>query len=257
MSDAPPPPPPGGDGDPSVPPLPPGFGSPAAPPPPQGPSATPPPPGGYPQQPPPPGGYSQQPPPPGAYGAPQPPGQQFGQPSYGYQPPAAAYQYGTGLPSSALLASPGKRIGGWLIDFVIVLIINIPVVIVMFLVLAQTSTDSFGNTYRADLGLGGQLLINLVSTAIWAAYHIGFVAAKGQTPGAMLVKVKIVRLSDGQIPGAGPATMRVVPNLVGLIPCLGVLLSLGLWIWALVNLFSNERRQTPFDLAAKTVVIEA
>ena len=51
--------------------------------------------------------------------------------------------------------------------------------------------------------------------------------------------------------------MRWVPNLVGLVPCLGPFLSLGLWIWALVNLFSNERRQTPFDLAAKTVVIDA
>ena len=81
-------------------------------------------------------------------------------------------------------------------------------------------------------------------------------AAKGQTPGAMLVKVKVVRLSDGATPGAGPATMRWVPNLVGLIPCLGPLLALGLWIWALVNLFSNPLRQTPFDLAAKTVVID-
>ncbi|UDY38105.1 RDD family protein [Dermatobacter hominis] len=155
-----------------------------------------------------------------------------------------------------MLASPGKRIGGFLIDFVIMVIINIPVAIVLFLVLAQTSTDSFGNTYRADLGIGGQLLINLVSTLIWAAYHIGFVAVKGQTPGAMLVKVKVVRLADGQIPGGGPATLRVLPNFVGLIPCLGIFLSIGLWIWALVNLFSNERRQTPFDLAAKTVVID-
>ena len=161
------------------------------------------------------------------------------------------------LKVSGKFTTPGKRIGGFLIDVVIMLVINIPVVIVMFLLLAQTSTDTFGNTYRADLGLGGQLLINLVTMAIYAAYHIGFVAVKGQTPGAMLVKVKVVRLADGQIPGGGPATMRWVPNLVGLVPCLGPFLSLGLWIWALVNLFSNERRQTPFDLAAKTVVIDA
>jgi hypothetical protein len=51
--------------------------------------------------------------------------------------------------------------------------------------------------------------------------------------------------------------MRYVPNLVQLVPCVGGLLGLGLWIWALVNLFANPRRQTPFDLAAKTVVVDA
>ena len=80
-----------------------------------------------------------------------------------------------------------------------------------------------------------------------------FVALKGQTPGAMLVKVKVVRLSDGQTPGWGPAVLRWLPNLAG-IAC--SLITLGLYIWGLVNLFSNERRQTPFDMAAKTVVID-
>ena len=73
----------------------------------------------------------------------------------------------------------------------------------------------------------------------------------------MAMKVRVVRHSDGQIPGWGPAFMRWLPNLVGLVPCVGSLLSLGLMIWALVNLFSNPLRQTPFDLAAKTVVVNA
>ncbi len=90
-----------------------------------------------------------------------------------------------------------------------------------------------------------------------ALYEIAFIAVKGQTPGKMLLKVRVVRETDGQIPGWGPATMRWVPTLVGLVPCVGSFLSLGLWIWALVNLFSHPKRQTPFDLAAKTVVITA
>ena len=109
----------------------------------------------------------------------------------------------------------------------------------------------FGNTtgFNASLGVGPTLLLSVGLMAIQALYHIAFVALKGQTPGAMVVKVRVVRLSDGQIPGWGPATMRYLPNAVGLIPCcVGSLLALGLWIWALVNLFSNERRQTPFQL---------
>lgn len=277
MSDLPPLPPPGGpDGQDDQPPFPPV--PPAAPP------AVPPAAPGIPPVPPPPGSYSQAPPPtPGApqYGAPQPPTQfgapqppnpygapqygvpQFGapQPPGGFQPPAAPYQYGTGLPSSATLATPGKRIAGFLIDAVILFVIYIPVLIAFFAMVAtsSTTTDDFGNTtgFNSSMGPAGSILFTLVLLGIQGLYHIAFVALKGQTPGAMLMKVKVVRLSDGETPGWGPATMRFVPNLVGLIPCcIGSIASLVLWIWALVNLFSNERRQTPFDLAAKTVVID-
>ncbi len=263
----PPPPPPGSPDDPgAIPPVPPPGGSTAP----------------VPPVPPPPGGYSQPGPPaapqPGApapqfgapqYGAPAPqygaPAPQFGAPQYGappggYQPPAEPYQYGTGLPSSAALASPGKRIGGYLIDLVILLVVIgicwIPAILAISS--SETTYDQYG--YANDDISGGAIVALIIAFAVTVivpiAYHIAFVATKGQTPGAMAVKVKIVRLSDGQTPGWGPATMRWLPNLVGMIPYLGSCLSLGLVIWALVNLFSNERRQTPYDLAAKTVVID-
>ena len=237
----------------------------------------PPAPGGFGQQPPPPGaygqpqygqpGYGQQPPPPGAYGQPQYGQPQYGQPGYGqpsaggYQPPAAPYQYGQGLPSSAVLASPGKRIAGWLIDFVIILVVMVPLMIVLFATTGSTTTtaDEFGNTtgFSSAVGTGASLAFMFAGLVLPGLYHIVFVALKGQTPGAMLMKVKVVRLADGQTPGWGPSIMRYLPNAVGLIPCcIGTLLSIALWIWALVNLFSNERRQTPFDLAAKTVVVD-
>ena len=106
----------------------------------------------------------------------------------------------------------------------------------------------------------GRIAISLgrsASDQVWPiAYHVVMVALKGQTLGAMAVKVKVVRLSDGETPGWGPAILRWLPNAVGLVPYCGSCLSFGLMIWALVNLFNNERRQTPFDLAAKTVVID-
>lgn len=249
-------------------------------------SNTPPPPPGTPDDPgaippvppvpPPPGGYSQ-PGPPGApqygtpqygapqygtpqYGAPQYGAPQFGAPPGGYQPPAEPYQYGTGLPSSAALASPGKRIGGYLIDMVIVLVVLaicwIPAIVAI--AGSETTYDEYGysNTDLSGGAIAGIIIALVASFIVPIAYHIAFVATKGQTPGAMAVKVKIVRLSDGQTPGWGPATMRWLPNLVSFIPYLGSCLGLGLIIWALVNLFSNERRQTPYDLAAKTVVID-
>lgn len=269
MSQWNPPPPEGGDGN----------GAPTDPP------QAPPPPGAYgqpptlPDVPAQPGTYGQPPapqqygtpqygaPPPGAYGQPPAP-QQYGTPQYGgyqyggYQPPAAPYQYGTGLPTTAVLASPGRRIGGYLIDVVILVVVSIPVWLLAAVLLGTTSTqtstfDGTNTTTLDGVGLGGFFLLLIGISVIQVLYHVAFVAVKGQTPGAMLVKVRVVRLSDGEIPGWGPAIMRWVPNLVGFVPCVGSLLTIALWIWALVNLFANERRQTPFDLAAKTVVVAA
>lgn len=214
-----------------------------------------------PTAPPPPGAYGQPvpPQPPGPYGQPVPPPPQYGTPGFGaFQPPAAPYRYGEGLPTTANLASPGRRIGGYLIDLVVIFVVLAVVWVPALVVMggsSTTTTDAFGTT-SADLS-GGAIAAMIVAYGLTflvpILYQIVFVALKGQTPGAMLVKVKVVRLSDGQTPGWGPAVMRWLPNLAGV---LCSLITLALYIWALVNLFSNDLRQTPFDLAAKTVVID-
>jgi uncharacterized RDD family membrane protein YckC len=122
---------------------------------------------------------------------------------------------------------------------------------------ASTSTqvNEFGFAEDEMSGAGVVALIGAyaITVVVPILYHIAFVALKGQTPGAMIVKVKVVRLDDGQIPGWGSSVLRWLPNLVQ-IAC-GIL-SLVLYIWALVNLFNDERRQTPFDKAGRTVVID-
>lgn len=55
---------------------------------------------------------------------------------------------------------------------------------------------------------------------------------------------------------AAAAAMRWLPSLVGVVPCIGsYVLVPCLWIWALINLFADDKRQTPFDLCANTVVL--
>ena len=194
---------------------------------------------------------------PGAWGAP-PPAPPGGYDPAAYQQPAQPYQYGYGVPTRGTLATPGKRILARIVDWLIMVVVIVPLYLLVIGVSA-TSTTSESATFSAGDGvaLGGFFLMALLVTVGQVLYEVGFIAIKGATPGKMLLKVRVVRESDGQIPGWGPAFMRWVPTLVGLVPCLGSFLSLGLWIWALVNLFSNPKRQTPFDLAAKTVVIEA
>ncbi|HMX07127.1 MAG TPA: RDD family protein [Microthrixaceae bacterium] len=254
----PPPGPPAAPPAPPAPPVPPGYGAP--------PPASPPPPGGYTQPSPDPASPWGAPPAP-QYGTPQYGTPQYGTPQYGApqygspQPPAAPYQYGIGLPSSAVLASPGKRIGGYLID-VVILVVAIGLCWIPFLVLAasssSTTVDEYGFTTNEMSGgaVAAMLVALAITVVVPIAYHVVMVALKGQTLGAMAVKVKVVRLSDGETPGWGPAILRWLPNAIGLVPYCGGCLSFGLMIWALVNLFNNERRQTPFDLAAKTVVID-
>lgn len=243
-------------------------------------SSTPPPPPG-PPTPPPPGAYQQPTPPsPGAPGAPPtPPGQpqygapqygapQYGAPQYGasppggFQPPAVPYGYGSGLPSGAALASMGSRVGGWLIDWLILLVVTLPLYFGLSIALSSSAEMSDSSDLADALSASaGSIVTSLAIVAlcvgIWTVYHAAFVATKGQTPGAMVTKVKVVNLSDGQIPSWGTAFKRALPNAVIVIPCcVGYLAILALYIWGLVNLSNNERRQTPFDLAAGTVVID-
>lgn len=251
MTDSYPPPPPGGDQTPQQPPpTPPAPGQPTVPgqwgSPPPGPPSTPPAPGAF--------GAPQ------VYGSPPPsptPGYQTpGYPGGGYgggQIPAQPYQYGTGVPSQVALAEPGKRIIARIIDWLIMAAVLVP----MYFLLIGLGASSSGSDAASGLFVGGMFMFMILATLGQVAYEVAFIAIKGQTPGKMVMKVRVVRHSDGQIPGWGPAFMRWLPSLVGLVPCVGSLLSLGLMIWALVNLFSNPLRQTPFDLAAKTVVVSA
>jgi uncharacterized RDD family membrane protein YckC len=129
------------------------------------------------------------------------------------------------------------------------------VLIPMYLLLVGGASVGADSAVGGVLFFGGFLLFGVAATVGQVLYEVAFVAIKGQTPGKMLLKIKVVREVDGQIPGWGPAFLRWIPNLVGLVPCVGSFLSIGLIIWALVNLFSNPKRQTPFDLLAKTLVV--
>ena len=84
-----------------------------------------------------------------------------------------------------------------------------------------------------------------------AAYEIIFVALKGQTPGKMATKIKVVRADGGGLPGWGAAAGRWV------IPAIGYALFAipGLLVHA--SLLWDQRRQGWHDKAVKTLVVRA
>lgn len=174
--------------------------------------------------PPPPAGYG----PPPSYGAPAPGG--YGTPAApgGYGTAPAPGGYGApayGAPSDAWtgppLASWGLRVGGYFIDAVIIIVIT--------QILGAVS-NSLGS------------LANLV-------LFIGFgylTGVKGQTPGRQLVKISVVKESDGTFLGAGAGIGRAFLHILDALPLL-----LGfLWpIW-------DKKNQTFADKIIKSVVVK-
>lgn len=115
----------------------------------------------------------------------------------------------------------------------------------------------------------------VVGTVSSAAYEIAFIAIKGQTPGKMATRIRIVRTGDGAVPGWGASAARwALPSVVSWATVLA-------WhIWAertatsvivsaiLLILLSNaaeglvyasflwhKRRQGWHDMVARTLVI--
>jgi uncharacterized RDD family membrane protein YckC len=149
---------------------------------------------------------------------------------------------------SVALADPWRRIVARVVDWVVVVCFTLPLVL-----MALAVTDDPASTGGPSLTT--VLLISLLGLFGPALYEIVGIAVWGRTIGKWLLGIRVVDARRGTVPGWSESTMRWVPTLVTLVPLVGGLLSLGLWIWALVNLWANSKRQTPFDLFAGTVVI--
>jgi uncharacterized RDD family membrane protein YckC len=128
---------------------------------------------------------------------------------------------------------PGARLGGYIVDVLIIL--------AAFFALAIVSTFLF--VISPILGVIGWI----VSFLALLAYFPYFWAKSGQTPGMKVVKIKVVSDKDG-----GPITMGQA-----------ILRLIGFWVSSLVFylgyiwIFIDKRQRGWFDLIAGTVVIKA
>lgn len=184
---------------------------------------------GYGQQPPPAYGqpaYGQQPPP--AYGQPA-----YGQPAYGQPgyPPAPGYPAGgyaaPGGPGSP--AGMGNRLLARIIDGVIV---GIPAFIIMAVAGiglfsdSGCTTDGNGVT-RCNVGgagVGAFFLVYFIVFVLAILYELYFIGSRGQTPGKMIMGVKVVDISTGGVIGMGRAFIRYL-----VLAVTGSICTLGYW----------------------------
>lgn len=153
---------------------------------------------------------------------------------------------GQGTVHGRMLATPGQRIGARLIDAVIVSGVLGALVVALFV-----SDDDFNQFTGFNLGY------TLVGLLLSLAYEVGFVIWKGGTPGKLVLGLRIIHQEDGRTPpDQQHALMRWVPSLVGYLPILGGLISLGIFILSLVWLFNDPNRQTVYDKVGKTYVVK-
>lgn len=192
------------------------------------------------------------------------PGQYPGSGQYPYAgqypgaPQAQAWMRGPVTSDGVPLASWGKRVGAWLIDGVIILVVGgmlgwfgTPRVGELFGDLGDATVENDAAAIDAiaqDL-TGPMLQMSLIIWLFATVYCILFWTTTAQTPGKMVIGIS-VRAADQPGPlTVGTSVMRRLVPLAGqFIPFLSLLD--GLWpLW-------DTRRQALHDKVAKTVVVE-
>ena len=152
------------------------------------------------------------------------------------------------------LASPGRRLGARLIDWIIFgVIIVILAVVAVASAVSIIGDDPDGGADQGAAVLLVVFLIALIAFVISLLYEVTLVALRGQTLGKMATGIKVVRADSGSVPGWGKAIGRwVIPSSFVLIPYAGLVLS---WL-VYLSLLWDKTRQGWHDKAAGTVVIK-
>ena len=147
------------------------------------------------------------------------------------------------------LASPGRRLAARIIDIAILLVAFLIVVaigVAGFILGSEAGEDAAGLAVLA--GFSGLLVWFVIAFL----YEPTMIASRGQTLGKMAMGVMVARAEDGEVPGWGKSLGRwILPNLLNLIPFVGGLLSILVYI----SLLWDDRRQGWHDKMGTTVVL--
>ncbi len=126
-----------------------------------------------------------------------------------------------------------RRAGAAVLDGLIVSAANLLITAVVNLVVRQETI--------------AVTITQIISLIIGVGYYVYFIGNRGQTPGKMVLKIKVQKLEDGSLLGYRGAFMReVVGKFVS-----GMVFGLG-YLW----MIRDKDHQTWHDKIAKTVVVK-
>lgn len=147
---------------------------------------------------------------------------------------------GPAIPAGLTLAPFGRRIGGLVIDQIVVVLPVIAVAVAL------------GYTPGDDISDNALLVFNISVAALGLGYETIMIGAFGRTLGKLATRTRVVRSYDGGRVGWPEALLRaLVPTALGVVPTLGVVLGAMVYAWA----FFNPLRQGLHDRAAATLVV--
>jgi len=209
------------------------------------------------------------------YGQPQPGQPQYGQPQPGQSsyPAAPGYSSFGPMPGAAMPgqygqygqagganvvepARPFKRLLARILDVILMAIVGGILYGLGVGHDAFHSVTRFDGTTQVVVDQGKLAALILVTGLAIFVYEWLFIAFKGQTLGKMAAGVKVVRADTGQPLGLGKAFLRwAVPGVPGLIPRIGGLLTLIVWLSIFFD--KTKRYQGWHDKAAGDFVIKS
>lgn len=139
------------------------------------------------------------------------------------------------------LATPMRRLGGFLIDSVLY------AALLFFLLLPEGDLQPIA---EGDAPIPGSTL--LIYLLLVGVYQVVLTALRGQTIGKMAVGTKVIDPETGRIPSWQSSFIRWgAPAALSTIPYLGFL-AIGMYAW----LLWDARRQGLHDKAARTLVVK-
>lgn len=146
------------------------------------------------------------------------------------------------------LATPGLRMAGRLIDFIISIVIA--------LIIGAGSID-FDAIANGDEVAAPSFGLVLASAIIALAYDTLFTHYMGGTPGKLLLGMRVAEADSGVTPPSlVVAAKRALNRLLGLLSGIGSIVALIIGVASLVMLFTDDRHQTVMDKVAGTVVVK-
>jgi len=108
------------------------------------------------------------------------------------------------------------------------------------------------DTSDSDWGVFGLLMVfSAIMVASVAVYEMAFVAWRGQTPGKMIARIRVIRSSTGDKVGPIRAGVRLIPLAAVVIPVLGYVIAIASYGW----LFFDENGRGWHDRLARTRVV--
>ncbi|MCD6640349.1 MAG: RDD family protein [Nocardioides sp.] len=169
-----------------------------------------------------------------------------GEPGYGHDPYAQP-AYGYGAPAVAY-AHWGKRVGAYLIDSLVTMLVMIPYYIGIAMVPSSTDPVTGLPVQEAPSALAWVLMaIGIIGALAFFVWNWCIKQGRtGYTIGKGVLGIKLVGDQTGQPIGAGMSFARQIVHIVDSLPCY-----LG-YLWPLWD----AKRQTFADKILKSVVID-